>query len=100
MERYAPLTDLALELGTGEYANYTVREVGRPCTVCLEGVGECEVEILCNGQPVGTVKLPEGDILHPALSEKVTVPAGEEQTVKVRVKSGVLTLKAVKFAYD
>lgn len=98
-ERYDPLKDLALELSAGEYANYTVREVEKPCTVTLEGVGECEVEVLANGETVGTVKLPAGNILRPQLSEKVTIPAGAEQTVKLVVKSGTLTLKTVKFAY-
>ena len=38
-ERYDPLQDLALELSAGEYANYTVREVEKPCSVTLRGVG-------------------------------------------------------------
>ena len=98
-ERYDPLHDLALELSEGEFANYTVREVEKDCTVCLEGVGECEVELQCGGKSAGTVKLTAGSILKPAISEKVTIPAGEEQTVKVIVKKGTLTLKTVKFAY-
>lgn len=98
-ERYDPLKDLALELSAGEYANYTVREVEKPCTVTLEGVGECKVEVIANGESAGTVKLSAGNILCPQLSEKVTISAGEEQVVKVLVKYGVLTLKTVKFAY-
>ena len=76
-ERYDPLNDLALELAAGEYANYTVREVEMPCSVTLG----------------------EGSILKPQDSQSVTIPAGEERTVKVTVKEGTLQLKTVKFAY-
>ncbi len=98
-ERYDPLEDLALELSAGEYANYTVREVEKPCTVKLSGVGPCTVEMLCDGQSLGTVSLGAGDILKPQDSEAVTISAGEEKTVKVVVKEGTLQLKKVKFAY-
>ena len=98
-ERYDPLQDLALELAAGEYANYTVREVEKPCTVKLSGVGCCKAELYCDGTLPGTVSLDEGSILNPQDSEAVTIPAGEERTVKVVVKEGTLQLKTVKFAY-
>ena len=98
-ERYDPLEDLALELSAGEFANYTVREVEKPCQVTLNGVGPCIVELFCNGESLGTVTLEEGSILEPKDSQAVTIPAGEERTVKVVVKEGTLQLKKVKFAY-
>lgn len=98
-ERYDPLNDLALELSAGEYANYTVREVEKPCRVILIGVGPCTVELSCDGEILGTVTLVEEDILKPQDAQAVTIPAGEERTVKVTVKEGTLQLKTVKFAY-
>lgn len=98
-ERYDPLQDLALELAAGEYANYTVREVEKPCSVTLRGVGPCTVELSCGGESLGAVTLGEGSILKPQDSQSVTIPAGEERTVKVTVKEGTLQLKTVKFAY-
>ena len=99
VERYDPLQDLALELHEGEFANYTVREVKQDCTVILEGVGDAEVDVYCNGMLVGVVTLVKGDILKPHWSRPLTIHAAEEATVKVVVKSGVLTLKNVKFEY-
>ena len=55
--------------------------------------------MLCDGQSLGTVSLGAGDILKPQDSEAVTIPVGEEKTVKVVVKEGTLQLKKVKFAY-
>ena len=97
--RYDPLQDLALELHEGEFANYTVREVKQDCTVTLEGVGAAEIDIYCNGTLIDVVTLPEGDILKPHQSKSVTICKAEEATVKLVVKSGVLTLKNVKFEY-
>ena len=88
-----------MELSAGEFANYTVREVEKPCQVTLNGVGPCTVELLCDGESLGTVTLEEGSILEPKDSQAVTIPAGEERTVKVVVKEGTLQLKKVKFAY-
>lgn len=98
-ERYNPLEDLALELSAGEFANYTVREVKEPCKVTLNGVGPCTVELFCDGQSLGAVTLDQGNILEPQDAQPVTIPAGEERTVKVAVKDGTLQLKKVKFAY-
>ena len=99
-ERYNPLTDLALELSEGEYANYTVREVKEGLKVSFEGIGEGEAEILCAGKVIGTVKFAEGSILQPSWSEAFEAGAtGERVTVKVSVKKGTITLKNVKFEY-
>ena len=98
-ERYDPLTDLALELGAGEFANYTVREVEKPCTVRLEGVGPARAELLCNGVSLGVLELKAGDIRKPETSEALTLPAAEEAVVKVKVLEGTLTVKRVLFAY-
>ena len=70
-----------------------------PCRVTLEGIGEAEAEISCNGQPVGTVALPAGSSLEPVKAVPVTIPAAEEATVKLTVKHGVLTVKNVIFEY-
>ena len=99
VQRYDPLTDLALELHEGEFANYTVREVKKDCYVTLEGVGEAEMEVYCNGMLVGVVALAAGNILNPNCARPVTIAPTEEATVKVVVKKGVLTLKNVKFEY-
>ncbi len=98
-ERYHPLEDLALELSQGEYANYTVRGVEKDCQVRLSGVGACEVELSCDGVTLGIVTLEEGDILNPKETDAVVLSPGEERTVKVTVKKGILQLKTVKFAY-
>lgn len=97
--RYNPLTDLALELQAGEFANYTVREVEKECHVTFEGVGEAEAEVFCNGKAIGTITLAAGNILEPGSSEILTIPAAEEAVVKVKVTRGVLTIKNVKFEY-
>ena len=97
--RYDPLTDLALELQAGEFANYTVREVEKECHVTIEGVGEAEAEVFCNGKAIGTITLAAGNILEPISSETLTIPAAEEAVVKVKVTRGVLTIKNVKFEY-
>lgn len=47
----------------------------------------------------GEVSLEEGDILRLQDSCAVTIPIGEQHTVKVLVKQGRLQLKAVKFTY-
>ena len=107
--RYDPLTDLALELGEGEFANYSVREVKENCGVTLSGVGlggAAEVELLAANVPageafvsLGTITVPEGSILNPVDAAKITIPAGEDVTVKVVVKKGTLQIKTMKFAY-
>ncbi len=53
---------------------------------------------ITNYAPYG-YKLEKGSILEPKDSQAVTIPAGEERTVKVVVKEGTLQLKKVKFAY-
>ena len=98
-ERYNPLQDLALELHEGEYANYSVREVKEGCKVCLEGIGEGEAELICQGKVIGNVSFAAGDILAPVTSDAFEIGTGERVTVKVVVKKGTLTLKNVKFAY-
>ena len=70
-----------------------------PCKVTLNGVGPCTVELFCDGQSLGAVTLDQGNILEPQDAQPVTIPAGEERTVKVAVKDGTLQLKKVKFAY-
>ena len=98
--RYNPLNDLALELGEGEWANYTVREVKEGLKVSFEGIGECEAEVRCAGKTIGTLVFGKGNILQPLQSEAFAVgQTGERVTIKVIVRKGTLTLKKVKFAY-
>lgn len=100
--RFDPLTDLALELSAGEHASYTVREVLHPCTVAVEAASPAgaEVEVACNGVPVGVLTLAEArDVLAPVYSNALTIPAGEEAVVKLTVRSGVAQIKNVRFAY-
>jgi len=99
VERYDPLEDLALELSAGEFANYTVREVKQDCFVTVEGIGEGEADVYCNGQKIGSIHLPAGNILEPLSAKPVTIPAGEEATVRIAVTSGTVTIRNVKFEY-
>jgi len=97
---YFSLNDLALELGEGEWANYTVREVKEGLKVSFEGIGECEAEVRCAGKTIGTLVFGKGNILQPLQSEAFAVgQTGERVTIKVVVRKGTLTLKKVKFAY-
>ncbi|MCF0128301.1 MAG: cellulase family glycosylhydrolase [Pseudobutyrivibrio sp.] len=97
--RYSPLSDLALEINKGEYANYTVRQVEKECKVTLEGVGEGEADVFANGEKIATVSLAAGDILKPVCAESFTIAAAEEVTVKFVVTKGKLVIKNVIFAY-
>ena len=100
------LFDLALELTAGEYAYYTVHEVEKPCQVSIEGVAleDTEIELFCNGEPVGKVALSKTavsitDTENLAISEPVIIPAGEEAVVRLAVKQGTVQIKNVNFAY-
>lgn len=95
--RYDPLTDLALELAENEFANYTVREVTKDCALTIEGIGEGEAEVLCNGATIGTIKWEKGDILNPAKSSVMTIAPTEEAVVKIRVIRGTITVKKLIF---
>ncbi|MGI6316812.1 MAG: glycoside hydrolase family 5 protein [Christensenellales bacterium] len=99
VERYDPLEDLALELRSGEFANYTVHEVRRDCHITVEGIGEGEADVLCNSEKIGHIRLEKGNILQPVCAETLTIPASEEATVKLVVTSGTMTVKSVKFHY-
>ena len=100
--RYDPLTDLALELGAGEFANYTVREVTKPCTVTLSAAAPAGATVTAtvNGESIGVFTVPvHGDIINPVDSNTLTIPAGEEVVVKLTVNEGPVQIKAVKFHY-
>lgn len=98
--RYDPLTDLAFELNEGEFANYTVREVERPCGVTLVAGGAgAVVRASCNGVDLGVFEVPAADVLEPAVSNTLTIPAGEEAVVRLTVLSGMIQIKTVRFAY-
>lgn len=97
--RFDPLTDLALELQAGEYAYYTVHKVEKECLVCVEGTGDAEFTIECNGEVLGKLSLSAGDILNPSVSDTVAVPAAEDAVIKLTVNNGTLTVKNVKFRY-
>ena len=99
--RYTPIYDLALELTAGECAWYTVHEAKQEMKLSLVGValGEATLRLSIGGVECGVVTLAEGDILHPGLSQSVTVPGGEDVTVCVEVVSGTAQLKTVKFVY-
>ena len=99
VQRYDPLEDLALELQAGEFANYTVREVEKPCRVTVEGIGEGKADVFCNGEKLGAIELPAGSILAPVCAEALTIPAAEEAVLKIRVTDGSLTVKNVRFEY-
>ena len=95
--RYDPLSDLALELLAGEFANYTVHEVSRECRVTIEGIGEGCAEIFANGEKIGAIALPAGDILNPVKSKTLTIGPAEDATIKVVVTGGTITIKNVIF---
>ena len=97
--RFNPLTDLALELSAGEYAYYTVHKVEKDCLVTVEGIGDAAFTVECNGTVLGSLSLPAGDILKPAESDAVVIPASEDAVIKITVDQGVLTVKNIKFVY-
>ncbi len=65
----------------------------------LEGIGEGEADLICQGKVIGTVAFGAGDILNPVCSDAFEIGTGERVAVKVSVKSGTLTIKNMRFSY-
>ncbi|WP_346697571.1 cellulase family glycosylhydrolase [Catenibacillus scindens] len=95
---YDPLTDLALELSTGEYAYYTVHRILEPCMVAVEASAKeaAVVEIACNGKSVGTLDIEKADLLTPHVSKAVALPSCECGVLRVTVIKGTVQIKTVK----
>ena len=96
-QQYDPLTDLALELSDGEFANYTVYEVNKDCHVTVEGIGAGSADIFANGEKIGEITLPEGDILKSVKAQMLTIAPAEATTIKVIVTDGTVKIKNIIF---
>lgn len=101
VEHYDPLADLMLELGEGEFANYTIHNIIKPCAVNIEASSPAgaTVKICCNGIEKGIVTVPVSDVFHCVETNKIDIPVCEDVTVKLVVTDGILQIKNVKFAY-
>ncbi len=95
-----PMESLVLELGAGEYANYTVYRVRRECqlkiTYMVQQKGKMTV---CeNGNLVGCCVLE-----NESSDEKtavMTIKPDEKVTINVHVDEGIVQIKALEFKYD
>ena len=95
-----PLESLILELGTGEYANYTVYHVMRECYLTIHYLAsqKGKMKIYENEKLIGCCVLE-----NPGTDEKtvsMTIEPGEEVTIKLNVDDGVVQIRALEFKYD
>ena len=101
-EKYDPMTDLALELKEGEYANYSVRNVRRTCGVILKSSGKeaAVINVTCNGKAIGKFEVKAADILEPVSSNKLLIEEGEDAVLTLTVEKGTVAIHELEFKYE
>ena len=86
---------LWLEMSAGEFAQYTVRDVQTPCPVTLTAMAQTDSHIVCSaGAATAELDISAGE---PVTLPVLTLPAGEEWTLRVTVSSGTVQIASVQF---
>lgn len=95
-KRYDPLECLALELSENEYANYSVYEVPKTCSISLrlKALERATLDVICNGE-----KLKRLELDCEAFSEILAGYIGscEKANVKIEVLSGTVQIQSLIF---
>lgn len=95
---YDPMECPALELGPEEYANYTVHEVTKPCTVSLNArsADGAEFAVYCNGRRLGDGVLRSDGFSRTAA---FSMEPAEMARIRIQVIKGNMQIKDVIFEY-
>lgn len=94
-----PFVCLALELSGGEFANYTVHRVKKPCRVCIcaGSAKGADIEVLSNKKSVGRFRLESREY---ATVDAAVIEACEKAVVTVKVLEGTIRMKEISFCYE
>lgn len=97
-EKPAPLTELWLELTTGEFVTYTIRNVKQDCRVVLTARGLSTsgawLQVTAGGR-IQELSLPASEEVRQYMA--VTLPPAEEYAVKLEMAEGIAQIADICF---
>lgn len=92
---------LTRELNEGEYASYTLYHIERRGELKITYIGQkigC-MKIFNNGALIGSCSV-EDEMIGLEKTLRMTIEATEQAIIQMRVQSGKVQIKSIKFAYE